>query len=150
MTTDPLAEFTGRDQAYTCPFCRRIAAGQVNGTQDGIVWFEPLGLVRPGRHMLYIPVEHIEIDLDDPQFTPGLAEAAARATRVAITQTVSGACNMIWDFGTDATQTVPHPHLHVVRRRRWDWLPLPWTGQRAWWRRARLALTNLLLRAGGR
>lgn len=128
-----------------CPFCARIAGGDVDGLVDGIAWFPPLGPVRRGRHMLYVPVEHIEIDLHEPVFTAELAEAAARATRVALTHTAAGSCNLIWDFGADASQTVPHPHLHVVRRRRWDCLRLPWNSL---WRRAHRVLAHLAVTVG--
>jgi histidine triad (HIT) family protein len=111
-----------------CPFCVRIAAGEVEhrwpfGTSIPlVVAFTPLDPVTPG-HTLVVPVQHVEDVAADPWWSAMTMRAAAEVAEWV------GDCNVITSRGVAATQSVRHLHLHVVPRRAGDGLALPWTGQ---------------------
>lgn len=108
-----------------CPFCARIADGETEPTHDDrVVTFEPLRPVTPG-HRLFLPTRHLPRATDAPT---ALAEVMAEAADWASTHGVQSS-NLIVSTGRDATQTVPHFHVHLVPRRPDDGLALPWTGQ---------------------
>lgn len=100
-----------------CPFC-----GYTEGMPDGQVkQVEPLNPVAPG-HMLFLPSQHFETVYDEPAL-------AARVVFAAVSYMKDlGApdCNLIWNVGADAGQTVWHAHLHFVPRRPGDGLLMPW------------------------
>ncbi len=107
-----------------CPFCERIAAGEVERAWPLAVTFTPFNPITPG-HLLIIPVVHVESAASDPQVTAVVMHYAA------VLAAESGhPCNVITSVGADATQTVPHFHAHLVPRRPDDGLTLPWTGQK--------------------
>lgn len=109
-----------------CPFCARIAHGEYDAGNQWAVTFEPLNPVTPG-HRLFVPRTHVEDALTRPPLTGHVMRyAAAWAEEHGL-----GACNFITSRGTEATQSVPHLHWHLVPRREGDGLALPWTGQAA-------------------
>lgn len=113
-----------------CPFCRRIERGEFDElwmmrpeAGFGCVVFEPLNPVTPG-HRLVVPMRHVTDAGQEPILTGVAFECAA------VIATMYGrSFNLITSTGSDATQTVPHLHVHLVPRRPDDGLALPWTGQ---------------------
>ncbi|MDI5982181.1 HIT domain-containing protein [Amycolatopsis magusensis] len=75
-------------------------------------------------HVLVIPHEHVRDFGADPAVTAVTAAAAAELAAELPN------CNVIANQGPEATQTVPHLHLHVVPRAAGDGLRLPWTEAR--------------------
>jgi histidine triad (HIT) family protein len=109
-----------------CPFCdyEKLRAERPVIVHEGLVMeFEPLLPVTPG-HRLFVPIPHVEHAASDPNLT-GLV--CAYAAQAAAEQ--PGAFNLITSAGTDATQSVPHLHWHLVPRRPGDGLELPWSHQ---------------------
>lgn len=111
--------------ASDCVFCDRITNGEYDHFDDNAVTFEPLNPVIPGRHFLVVPRRHAQSAKDDPR---GAADAMQLAAELAGEMGMD--FNIITSSGPDATQTVPHTHLHVLLRKAGDGLVLPWTGQR--------------------
>lgn len=107
-----------------CPFCVRIQRGQYENRAQGVIWFEPLNPVTPG-HMLFVPTVHTE--WSDLVAAMELKHAVGQAVRYGKGQHES--FNIITSCGADATQTIPHLHVHLVPRDEGDGLHLPWTGQ---------------------
>jgi len=100
-----------------CPFCGYAGPNDVlEETGDSYV-IQPLNPVTKG-HLLVIPPAH---DPGPDEIGYAFADAYALARR-------GGPFNLILSFGREATQTVEHPHIHVVPRRVGDGLALPWGG----------------------
>ncbi len=110
-----------------CPFCKRIAAGEFDYSDEHSVAFQPLNPVTPG-HFLVVPRTHVVSALEP--LAPILLGGAMRLAVTLARQMDLTACNFINSAGAAATQSVPHLHVHVVPRREGDGLRLPWTGQR--------------------
>jgi histidine triad (HIT) family protein len=116
-----------------CIFCR-IVAGDVPVTTvdqwDDAIAFIPHNPVAQGEsaHVLVVPEKHVVDFLEDPQVTALTAERAAELANW-LKDEYGGDWNLITSAGPDATQTVEHLHLHLVRRVAGDGLHLPWTGQ---------------------
>lgn len=118
-----------------CPFCQRIIDDNYYMCPEstGVVRFEPLNPVTPG-HMLFVPTTHItHADrLRGWEAVADIGRAMSAAARWGRQQGEGGIpeqYNLITSNGPDATQTVPHIHIHYVPRRTADGLHLPWTGQ---------------------
>jgi histidine triad (HIT) family protein len=108
-----------------CPFCRRVAAGQIEISWPGCVAFPPRRPLVPG-HVLVLPRRHITDAAVDPEVTALVMRCAAEVAQR--WRRESGAdCNLITSVGAAATQSVPHLHVHVLRRREGDGLLLPWS-----------------------
>ena len=106
----------------SCPFCAIIRGetpAQIVQRWPDAIAIVPLNPVRPGRHLLVIPVEHVDDALEQPVVT---AVAMQRAAELA-----QAPCNIITSVGSEATQTVRHLHVHIVRRSEADGLMLPWS-----------------------
>lgn len=107
-----------------CPFCDRVQDRKFVGRDyvTDVVWFEPLNPVTPG-HMLFVPWHHVEhLDMNAPRH---VGEAFRAASRYAQRQAL-WSYNLITSYGSDATQTIDHVHVHLVPRRPDDGLQLPW------------------------
>ena len=108
-----------------CVFCA-ILAGEAPATVvrswSYAVAIAPLNPVTEG-HTLVIPATHVRDVAEDPEVSALTMQAAAELSADV------GPCNIITSKGAEATQTVPHLHLHVVPRRAGDGLALPWTAQ---------------------
>jgi histidine triad (HIT) family protein len=106
-----------------CVFCKRIQDGKFDLDDGHAVAFEPLNPVVPG-HLLVVPREHVQDAGENP-------DVAARTMRLAaeIAQGAAYPYNLITSAGAAATQTIMHLHIHIVPRRPWDGLALPWTSQ---------------------
>lgn len=105
----------------SCPFCRRYQAGEYDSIESGVYTFEPLNPVVSG-HRLFMPVEHVETAGAMPGVTGRTFQVAARWA-----SEQNPAFNLITSAGADATQTVPHLHVHYLPRLPNDGLHLPWT-----------------------
>ena len=106
-----------------CPFCARIENCDIDRMEEfrEVCHFEPINPVTPG-HRLFVPIDHAEHpDHRAVADAFGAAEwwGGMRAEQF----------NLITSSGSDATQTVPHVHVHYVPRHVGDGLTLPWTGQ---------------------
>lgn len=109
-----------------CPFCK-IAAGDEPATivrewPDAIA-IRPRGGGVNASHTLVIPRVHVADAGQDPIVT------AATMARAAELIAERPAANIITSKGKDATQSVPHLHLHVITRKAGDGLMLPWTSR---------------------
>ena len=106
-----------------CVFCD-ILAGEAPATivrsWPTAIAIKPLNPVTEG-HTLIIPATHVRDVTEDPEVSAMTMEAAAEYAAGV------GPCNVITSAGREATQTVPHLHLHVVPRKGRDGLALPWT-----------------------
>jgi histidine triad (HIT) family protein len=103
-----------------CVFCTIVAGREpatfVSRWADAVA-IVPLEPVTDG-HVLVIPREHVQDAAVSPAVTAlTFARAAEIATRP---------FNLITSAGREATQTVPHLHVHIVPRRADDGLALPW------------------------
>jgi histidine triad (HIT) family protein len=112
-----------------CLFCG-IVAGDVPAdivhTTERTVAFRDLNPFAP-VHVLVVPKRHIvnaaEIGADDAE---DVAELFVAAKAVADAEGVGGAdrgYRLIFNVGPDASNSVPHLHLHVLGGRALDWPP---------------------------
>lgn len=105
----------------TCVFCR-IVTGSAPATVvrrwPDAVAIVPLNPVTAG-HVLVIPALHVADFTTDPDVTAVVFRRAAELGRAP--------ANLITSAGSEATQSVPHLHAHLVPRRAGDGLALPWT-----------------------
>jgi len=114
-----------RKSMADCPFCVRVKHNEYvsAGFNGHVVSFQPLNPVTPG-HMLFLPAKHIEhLDADGPSAVGLCMEAASSYAQYS---SMFRSHNLITSYGHDATQTVPHIHVHLVPRRPLDGLELPW------------------------
>lgn len=109
-----------------CIFCEivegRSPADVVLNTPD-VLGIIPLNPVTPG-HVIFIPKVHVTDAVDDPAVTAYTMKAASLYGK---DKASSDSMNFITSVGEEATQSVYHLHIHLVPRRRYDLLPLPWT-----------------------
>lgn len=108
----------------SCVFCDRIERGEYQLSDEFAVAFEPLRAVTQG-HLLVVPKRHVENAGESPQTTARTMYLAAEIVQGQVT-----GYNLITSGGPDSTQTVMHLHIHIVPRRPWNGLALPWTSQR--------------------
>lgn len=101
-----------------CVFCEKF-----DGRSESVISFEPLNPVTKG-HLLVVPRVHAIDFADRPEVSAFvMGHAALLAKKI-------GNCNIITSIGEDATQSIFHLHVHIIPRRKYDGLKLPWTGQR--------------------
>lgn len=121
-----------------CVFCKIIAGEETSITVAewaDTVAFLPLNPVTEG-HVLFVPREHVIAAHEEPTVTSRVAGRAAewaQASQRSIPNREDQAeeYNLITSFGTAATQTILHLHIHYVPRRVGDGLALPWTAHDA-------------------
>ena len=110
-----------------CPFCR-IVAGEVPAdivlTTDMSVAFRDINPQAP-VHVLVVPRKHIvdaaALGRDDGEL---LADMVGAAQRVAESEGVAErGYRLLFNVGADASNSVPHLHLHVIGGRRLSWPP---------------------------
>lgn len=99
-----------------CPFCARIARGEVDRTLKGAVAF-PDGFPLADGHALVLPERHVPDFFDLP---PG-EQAAVWALVAAVQADLRGRLapdgfNIGLNCGGAAGQTVAHAHVHVIPR----------------------------------
>lgn len=112
-----------------CPFCKLVMDRVLTGEGveqigvSGVYHFEPLNPVAQG-HRLFVSAFHYEHAAEAPAVTGAVFEWAAWWA-----SQKDGDFNLIVNAGSNASQTVPHLHVHYVPRREDDGLKLPWTDQ---------------------
>jgi histidine triad (HIT) family protein len=106
-----------------CAFCDIVAeaapAAIVREWPD-VIAFVPLCPVVPGGHTLVVPRRHVADAVEDPAVT------AATMTRAVELAAGYEASNILTSVGAAATQSIPHLHIHVIRRVMGDQLMVPW------------------------
>jgi histidine triad (HIT) family protein len=110
-----------------CLFCK-ILAGDIPSDEvasTGHTYaFRDLSPGAP-THVLVIPREHIEnADVVGPQHAAVLAEMLTTAQAVARAEGVADSgYRLVFNVGDDASNSVPHLHLHVIGGRKLGWPP---------------------------
>lgn len=119
-----------------CVFCKRISDGEFDGGTLSAVHFEPLNPVTPG-HRLFVPTEHIGplvnpygLDKESGQYGTPMNDIMTLLYMWRQYTGLTEHFNLILNAGTDASQTIPHMHLHYIPRHEGDGLVLPWTDQK--------------------
>lgn len=121
------AERAGSVRDSACIFCR-IVAGEVQAevvhSTDEIVAFRDINPQAP-VHVQVIPRRHVpdasELGPEDGELLAALLEAAQV---VAANEGIAErGYRLLFNVGTDAANTVPHLHLHVLGGRRLGWPP---------------------------
>lgn len=110
-----------------CPFCLIVdglAPARIVRSWDDCLAFVPLGPVVEG-HTLVVPRVHVKDFAEAPGITGMTAQRAAE-----LAQDVGGQANLITSMGESATQSVFHLHFHIVPRKKFDGLKLPWSGRK--------------------
>jgi histidine triad (HIT) family protein len=110
-----------------CIFCR-IVSGAVPAeivlSNDEVVAFKDINPQAP-VHVQVIPRRHVKdasgIESEDAQL---LAELVIAAREIARHEGIAGrGYRLVFNVGEDATNTIPHLHLHVLGGRRLGWPP---------------------------
>jgi len=113
--------------APDCIFCRIVAEqlpADIVDRSDHAIAFRDLNPQAP-VHVLVIPRRHIE-NAATVQDTDAavVADMIVMARRVATSEGVADSgYRLVFNVGDDATNTVPHLHLHVVGGRALSWPP---------------------------
>ena len=110
-----------------CPFCRIVAGdapADVVLATDSSVAFRDLNPQAP-VHVLIVPRRHVvdaaALERDDAEL---LADLFAAGRRVAASEGVAeSGYRLVFNVGSDASNSVPHLHLHVIGGRRLAWPP---------------------------
>ncbi|MBF6169728.1 HIT domain-containing protein [Streptomyces gardneri] len=99
---------------------------EVTKRWDNGMAFVPLDPVIPGKHQLVIATEHTrDIGADfGREGTPGPEIAAATMTNFVDLTRDMPHVDMVTSRGVEATQSVPHTHLHALEREEGDGLEL--------------------------
>jgi histidine triad (HIT) family protein len=110
-----------------CLFCK-IRDGQIPAAityrDDDVLAFKDIGPKAP-FHQLVIPTRHIaslaDAGAEDAALLGKLMLVGARLARES--GQAGGGFRVVMNAGSDAGQTVPHVHLHVLAGRTLDWPP---------------------------
>ena len=111
-----------------CVFCK-IVAGQIPCFKvyedDVVLAFLDVGPIVNG-HTLVIPKAHFAAVMDAPAGLLGaVSERLPKIAQAVLAATGMKACHILVNNGTDAMQSVPHLHYHILPRARRGWLPYP-------------------------
>jgi len=112
-----------------CLFCkivaREVPADIVHET-DRTVAFKDINPTAP-VHVLVVPREHVEdAAAITPEHADDLAALVVAAREVAEAEGVGGpdrGYRLVFNVGPDASNSVPHLHLHVIGGRAMTWPP---------------------------
>jgi diadenosine tetraphosphate (Ap4A) HIT family hydrolase len=113
----------------TCPFCARIAKGELDARTSLAAAFGDGYPVSPG-HTLIVPVRHVAslFELDSTEIAQVWDQLVQAKTRLEKERHIDG-----WNIGTNIAeaggQTVGHAHVHLIPRYRGD-VPDPRGGVR--------------------
>jgi histidine triad (HIT) family protein len=117
-----------------CVFCKithGLAQAVIVEIWDDAVAFVPrdpvTGEMQDG-HVLVVPRQHVVDYTESDDVAALVVRRCAQLTR-SLRAKYGRDFNKITSSGSDATQTVPHYHEHLVQREAGDGLALPWTGQ---------------------
>jgi histidine triad (HIT) family protein len=112
-----------------CLFCRIVARevpADIVHESDRTVAFKDINPTAP-VHILVVPREHVEdAAAITPEHADDLAALVVAAREVAEAQGVAGpdrGYRLVFNVGPDATNSVPHLHLHVIGGRALTWPP---------------------------
>lgn len=110
-----------------CVFCNKLEKGydehgRIAWLVGNVACFRPLNPVTVG-HLLLVHKEHSNYFGANPEIDMSLAQA------VSLLERDYESYNLITSKGKNATQTIPHTHLHFIPRQEDDGLKLPWTDQ---------------------
>ncbi len=100
-----------------CLFCK-IAAGEIPSTKvyedDHVFAFRDINPQAP-THILVIPKKHIASMACVDEATDEELAACLRAVRlIAIRENLTGGYRVVSNCGSDACQSVPHLHFHIL------------------------------------
>ena len=110
-----------------CLFCK-ILAGDIPSDEvastDNTYAFRDISPGAP-THVLVIPRQHIDnADVLGPENAAVLAELFTTAQAVARSEGVAeSGYRLVFNVGEDASNSVPHLHLHVIGGRKLGWPP---------------------------
>ena len=110
-----------------CLFCK-ILAGDIPSDEvastDNTYAFRDISPGAP-THVLVIPREHVDnADVLGPEHAAVLAELFTTAQAVARSEGVAeSGYRLVFNVGEDASNSVPHLHLHVIGGRKLGWPP---------------------------
>jgi histidine triad (HIT) family protein len=110
-----------------CLFCK-ILAGDIPSDKvaetEGTFAFRDIQPTAP-THVLVIPREHIDdADVVGPEHAAVLAEMLTTAQAVARQEGIAErGYRLVFNVGEDASNSVPHLHLHVIGGRKLGWPP---------------------------
>jgi len=118
---------SGGDASNDCIFCRIVAGelpADIVGRSEHAMAFRDRNPQAP-VHVLVIPRRHVDNAATvEPDGGPELADMVVLARRVAEDEGVAeSGYRLVFNVGEDATNTVPHLHLHVLGGRRMTWPP---------------------------
>lgn len=119
---------------YDCIFCwiytGKSSATIVRRWPDAVAFVprDPVTGDMEHGHVLVIPAEHVTDFIESPEVSALVGRRTAELAGEH-RQRTGRDVNRITSAGSDATQTVPHYHEHLVLREADDGLRLPWTGQ---------------------
>jgi len=99
-----------------CPFCRRIAAGDMGARNESAVAFPDAFPVSPG-HTLVVPLRHaadlFDLDIAERRGVWDLVDVVRDAL---VADLAPDGFNVGVNVGVAAGQTVPHAHVHLIPR----------------------------------
>ncbi|HLI14772.1 MAG TPA: histidine triad nucleotide-binding protein [Acidimicrobiales bacterium] len=118
------AEGTGPTDCLFCRIVRRELPAEIVEENELALAFRDIAPVAP-THVLVVPRAHVrDASVLDREHGPLLAELAATARRVAEREGVAASgYRLVFNVGEDASNSVPHLHLHVIGGRRLGWPP---------------------------
>lgn len=99
----------------------QASPGDVVRVWDDALALVPLGPVVEDGHLLVIPRAHVADVAED-----ACVSAATMARAAQILADLDWSANVVTSRGSEATQSVFHLHLHIVRRVTGDAVSLPW------------------------
>jgi diadenosine tetraphosphate (Ap4A) HIT family hydrolase len=108
-----------------CPFCSpEIYQQTYFETENEIVIYNNIPIL-PG-HSLIIPKRHIATfnELKKKE-TKSISNTIKQVTEKLKLHHNATGCNVAWNDGEDAGQTIPHLHIHILPRRKNDMDPDP-------------------------
>jgi histidine triad (HIT) family protein len=110
-----------------CLFCRIVAGdvpAEIVHSSELAVAFRDLNPQAP-VHVLVVPRRHIdnagELEPDDAEALGGVFAAARQVAEEA--ELAERGYRLVFNVGEDASNSVPHLHLHVLGGRRLAWPP---------------------------
>jgi histidine triad (HIT) family protein len=110
-----------------CLFCSIVAGdipAEVVQRDEGTVAFRDINPQAP-VHVLVVPARHItDADVLTDDDTADLAAVFAAARAVAADEGIAASgYRLVFNVGSDAQNSVPHLHLHVLGGRSLNWPP---------------------------
>jgi histidine triad (HIT) family protein len=113
----------------TCLFCG-IVAGTVPADivleTDRLIAFKDINPTAP-VHVLVVPRRHIEnageLDMDDAEDVAAMFVAARAVADAEAISSPERGYRLVLNVGSDALNSVPHLHLHVIGGRAMSWPP---------------------------